>query len=340
MNIDYLIIGGGISGRLLQMELMDRGHSTLVYDKWNDNQSTRVAAGLVNPVVGKYFTVGWRSDQYFPSLANYYQRLETRLKSSFFSSRPMKRIIANAGEQNRWLSKAHLDKYNNFCSFSYDQIPGLNTSFGILNIYLAGEMDTKAFLKSCNTMLPTESDSFDYSKLDTNQKKYQNFSYDKIVFCEGYEAIKNPYLNDYVKIIPTKGEIIEIRAKGIPEDSIYLGPVFIQFMGDDLWRVGATYEQNQTSLEPTTAMKEELESRLRKLINVPYELVNHYCGIRPASPDRKPILGMHPAIDSMYFVNGMGSKAISMAPLLVQEMTDYMEQGIPLPKEVDVKRFC
>jgi hypothetical protein len=29
-----------------------------------------------------------------------------------------------------------------------------------------------------------------------------------------------------------------------------------------------------------------------------------------------------------------------MAPLLVQEMTDYMEQGIPLPKEVDVKRFC
>jgi hypothetical protein len=29
-----------------------------------------------------------------------------------------------------------------------------------------------------------------------------------------------------------------------------------------------------------------------------------------------------------------------MAPLLVQEMTDYMEQGIPLPTEVDIKRFC
>jgi hypothetical protein len=36
----------------------------------------------------------------------------------------------------------------------------------------------------------------------------------------------------------------------------------------------------------------------------------------------------------------MGSKAVSMAPLLVQEMADYMEQGIPLPLEVDLKRFC
>ena len=87
-------------------------------------------------------------------------------------------------------------------------------------------------------------------------------------------------------------------------------------------------------------MKEELESRLKKIITVTYELVNHYCGIRPASPDRKPVLGVHPQINSMYIVNGMGSKAVSMAPLLVQEMADYMEQGIPLPLEVDLKRFC
>ena len=42
----------------------------------------------------------------------------------------------------------------------------------------------------------------------------------------------------------------------------------------------------------------------------------------------------------MYVVNGMVSKAISMAPLLMLEMSDYMEQDIPLPSEVDIKRFC
>lgn len=340
MNVDYLIVGGGITGRLLQLELMGRGSSTIVYDKSNDNHSTRVAAGLVNPVVGKFFTVGWRSDQYFPFLASHYKNLEETLKSKFFSSKPMKRIIASAGEQNRWLSKAHLGKYIDFCSFSHEDIKGLNTSFGVLNIHLAGEMDTEAFLSACNKILPTQSESFDYSVLDAEKQEYQSFSYKNIVFCEGYESFKNPYFKDYMEVVPTKGEILEIQAQGIPKDSIYLGPVFIQFIGNDLWRVGATYEQNQTSLEPTSLMRNDLVVKLNKLIDVPYEVVNHYCGIRPASIDRKPIMGKHPHIESMYVVNGMGSKAISMAPLLMREMSDYMEQDIPLPSEVDIKRFC
>jgi hypothetical protein len=252
----------------------------------------------------------------------------------------MKRIIASAGEQNRWLSKAHLDKYIDFCSFSHEDIKGLNTSFGILNIHLAGEMDTEAFLSACNKMLPTQSESFDHTLLDVEKKEYQSFSYKNIVFCEGYESYKNPYFKNYMDVVPTKGELLEIRALGIPKDSIYLGPVFIQFIGNDLWRVGATYEQNQISLEPTSLMRKDLELKLNKLIDVPYDVVNHYCGIRPASIDRKPIMGKHPHIDSMYVVNGMGSKAISMAPLLMREMSDYMEQGIPLPSEVDLKRFC
>ena len=340
MNVDYLIVGGGITGRLLQSELMVRGYNAIVYDKSNANHSTRVAAGLVNPVVGKFFTIGWRSDQYFPSLSSYYRNLEETLKSKFFSSKPMKRIIASAGEQNRWLSKAHLDKYIDFCSFSHEDIEGLNTSFGILNIHLAGEMDTEAFLSACNKMLPTQSESFDHTLLDVEKKEYQSFSYKNIVFCEGYESYKNPYFKNYMDVVPTKGELLEIRALGIPKDSIYLGPVFIQFIGNDLWRVGATYEQNQISLEPTSLMRKDLELKLNKLIDVPYDVVNHYCGIRPASIDRKPIMGKHPHIDSMYVVNGMGSKAISMAPLLMREMSDYMEQGIPLPSEVDLKRFC
>ena len=340
MNVDYLIVGGGISGRLLQIELMKRGFSTIVYDKSNANHSTRVAAGLVNPVVGKFFTIGWRSEQYFPSLASYYKDLEEMLKSQFFSSKPIKRIIASAGEQNIWLSKAHLGKYIDFCSFSHEDITGLNTSFGILNIHLAGEMDTEAFLAACNKTLPTLSESFNYALLDTDNQKYQAVSYGNIVFCEGYESHKNPYFKDHIQVVPTKGELLEIRAQGIPKDSIYLGPVFIQFIGNDLWRVGATYEQNQSSLEPTSLMRDDLEVKLNKLINVPYEVINHYCGIRPASIDRKPIMGKHPHIESMYVVNGMGSKAISMAPLLMQEMSDYMEHGITLPSEVDIKRFC
>ena len=81
-SIDCLIIGGGISGRLIQLEMESRGLSTLVYDSPKGNHCTQVAAGLANPVVGKYFTIGWRAQEFFTPLADYYADLENRLDAS------------------------------------------------------------------------------------------------------------------------------------------------------------------------------------------------------------------------------------------------------------------
>ena len=119
-KVDFLIVGGGIAGRLLQAELMGRGQSTLVYDQPDFNRSSVVAAGLANPLVGKFFTIGWRSHEFFCELASHYSDLETRLETSFFRPCDMKRIIASAKEQNIWLSKAHKEKYKGFCHFVYE----------------------------------------------------------------------------------------------------------------------------------------------------------------------------------------------------------------------------
>jgi glycine/D-amino acid oxidase-like deaminating enzyme len=64
-NIDIHIVGGGISGRLAQLELQARGKSTLVLDAPEANHCSAVAAGLANPVIGKYFSVGWRVEDFF-----------------------------------------------------------------------------------------------------------------------------------------------------------------------------------------------------------------------------------------------------------------------------------
>jgi len=57
-TIDFIIVGGGISGRLMQLALQNQGGTTLVFDEANSNQSSIVAAGLANPLVGKFFTIG------------------------------------------------------------------------------------------------------------------------------------------------------------------------------------------------------------------------------------------------------------------------------------------
>lgn len=337
-SVDFLIVGGGISGRLIQAELMDRGHSTLVYDIPEDNRSTLIAAGLANPLVGKFFTIGWRASEFFGGLDAYYAKLENRLGSSFFRPRPMKRIISTAGEQNIWLCKAHKQKYVGFCKFVNEEVEGLSTEYGMLEVSQGGELHTESFLQACQKM-PTVFERIDYEKLDLENNRYGELRFGSIVFAEGYELINNPLFRDVVKLIPTKGEILELESDLLVTGDIYLGGVFLQHIKDNHWRVGATYKPNDTSLNPTKEMKEDLVSKLEKLMSIPYKIVNHKVGIRPATEDRKPLLGKHPKHQNVYLFNGMGSKAVSLAPLLASEMCDFILNSTPLHSEVDLTRF-
>ncbi len=338
-KIDCLIVGGGICGRLLQLELEKKGKSTLVYETPQANHCTTVAAGLANPLVGKFFTVGWRAAEIFPTLASYYHALEKRLSSSFFRPINYKRIISSAGEQNIWLSKAHKAKYNGFCSFSNETISGLNTQFGVLNVRQGGEMNTRVFLKACEKLLATCFETFDLKDLNTQHKRYQDVIYENIIFAEGYKLTANPLWNDNVTIIPTKGELLTLDIDLEPKGDIYLGSVFLQHIKDRTWRAGSTYARNDSTLNPTNMMRDDITDKLEKVVNIPYKIVDHYCGVRPATLDRKPIIGRHPLYKDLYVINGMGSKAVSMAPLLVEELLDYMYQGTDINESVDLHRF-
>lgn len=152
--------------------------------------------------------------------------------------------------------------------------------------------------------------------------------------------MENPYFKDIVQVVPTKGEILDIETELEPKGDVYLGSVFLQHLEGKKWRAGATYEQNQTNLEPTEMMHDDLKVKLDKVLDLPYQIVDHYCGIRPASGDRKPILGMHPKYNTMHIMNGMGSKAVSLSPLLAKEMADLLIDDIPLHADVDIARFC
>ena len=337
-KVDCLIVGGGICGRLLQLELEKQGKTTLVYDAPTPNHCTAVAAGLANPLVGKFFTIGWRADEIFPPLASYYQSIEKRLSSSFFRPTNFKRIISSAGEQNIWLSKAHKAKYQGFCSFANETIPGLNTQFGVLNVLQGGEMDTRTFLAACEEQLTTRKSLFHIEKLHISERTYDDIAYENIVFAQGYELADNPLWSDIIKIVPTKGELLTVHTDLEPQGDIYLGSVFLQHLEGKKWRAGSTYAQNDRTLHPSDIMRDDLTVKLDKVLNLPYEIVDHYCGVRPASLDRKPVLGNHPLYNNMYVLNGMGSKAVSLAPLLAAELVSNMYRNTKLNESVDLLR--
>ena len=335
-DVDFLIVGGGLAGRILQLEVQASGYSSKLYDEPENNHSSAVAAGIVNPITGKYFSLSWRADEFFPNLNEYYKGLEEKFKASFFHSLPITRLIQSPGDENTWLSKAKKEKYKGFFEMNKTAHPALDTSFQTLSILRGGYLDIPEFIKSVD--IHTERAPFIYEELFIEQSRYKDLRFKYIVFCEGYRAVQNPYFS-YLPFTPNKGELLEIESHDLPEDQIIVGSVFILPNGSNKFKVGASYDHFDLSLEPTEKKKEELLDRLSKSVTCTYTIKNHWYGIRPAVRDRRPLLGRHPEHSNMFIFNGLGSKAVSMAPVLAKEILEHIVHQKPLHSEADIARF-
>ena len=60
--------------------------------------------------------------------------------------------------------------------------------------------------------------------------------------------------------------------------------------------------------------------------------------IRPATIDRRPLLGLHPENPCLGIVNGMGTKGASLAPYFVRQFVEYILEGKELNNEANIER--
>src|SRR5687768_15763029 len=87
MNVDCLIIGQGICGTFLSWYLEQYGKSILVIDDNHRSSSSRVAAGLINPITGRRMVKTWLIDILLPFCEQEYNRLGEELKITGISKK-------------------------------------------------------------------------------------------------------------------------------------------------------------------------------------------------------------------------------------------------------------
>ena len=79
--------------------------------------------------------------------------------------------------------------------------------------------------------------------------------------------------------------------------------------------------------------------KMRELIAFPFETLSQEWGMRPTTPDRRPLLGVHPEFDKLIVFNGLGTKGVSLAPYFSEMLVHWLENKGTLIKEVDIKRY-
>ena len=85
--------------------------------------------------------------------------------------------------------------------------------------------------------------------------------------------------------------------------------------------------------------KSELIQKLEKVLEIPYEIMEHNAGIRPTVKDRRPLIGVHPKYAQLAILNGLGTRGVMIAPLMAEQLCKHLETGSFLDPETDIKRY-
>jgi glycine/D-amino acid oxidase-like deaminating enzyme len=115
---------------------------------------------------------------------------------------------------------------------------------------------------------------------------------------------------------------------------------FLLPVGDEKYRLGATYEFNDPNPEPTVETRDKLLEKLTTVLpsHTP-QILEHKAGYRPTVPDRKPTIGEHHSIRHLYLFNGFGSKGVMYVPYCLPYFIDLLENNTPVPAELNLYRF-
>lgn len=343
-QVDHIIIGLGLSGAAVALQLARQGKTIAVFDVPRRNRASRVAAGLFNPVSGKMMTKTWKADDLFPYLTVFYQEAEQLTGQRFLHQKPLYIPFRTVEEQNAWMSdsedaaiKPYVEKVFTSNAFG-DQVAD---DLGGVLLRQCGYLHIGSYLQAVRDLLLKKywlGGEMDYNKLTVHSGfiQYEHIRAGSLILCEGLHALQNP-LTSWLPLRPLKGETIDVRFSEEPR-AIYNRGVYAVPFGTDVYKVGATFER--TAASGTSGKgREELESKLRSLVRIPYEVIGHDWGIRPTVPDRRPIVGRHPDHANVYVFNGMGTKAVSQAPFFSKVLAESLSHGSLIAQAVNISRF-
>ena len=170
-----------------------------------------------------------------------------------------------------------------------------------------------------------------------NGIQYKDIQAKNIIFAEGFGLHANPFFND-LPLDGTKGELLIIKAPNLQLDVVIKSSVFILPIGNDLYKVGATYDWKDKTNNPTEEGKNELVDKLKELISCEFEIVEHFAGVRPTVKDRRPLVGTQPLHSQLHVLNGLGTRGVMLGPYLANQLFQHIENAVPLENEINIER--
>jgi len=352
MHVEYLIVGQGIAGTFLSYYLYKEKRSFIVVDDNDQHSPSRIAAGIINPVTGRRMVTVWMADEVLPFACNAYHEIGKELGITAISQKDIIDFFPNpfmrenfskrASEGNEYVQHIGNEKeYDNY--FNYE--------FGCGKIKPVYTAHLETLLPAWRNKLRQQGflreQEFEIRNLEITGPSVRwsdhpglTITANKIIFCDGPAGFHNPYFKQ-LPFAPNKGEALIAEIPGLPNDHIYKKSVLLVPLQQDkdLFWVGSNYLWDFTHVDPTPEFRNNTDAILSEWLKIPFRIIDHRAGIRPATLERRPFVGMHPHYAAIGILNGMGTKGCSLAPFFARQLVNHLLFNEAIIPEADVSRF-
>ena len=231
----------------MAIQLLKRGRKILVIDNPSTTASSRVAAGLFNPITGRKMVKSWLVDKLSPCLHQYYTEVEALTGRKFFYPMHVYRPFISIEEQNEWMAKSIESSFQPYIQniFTSPSISGVKDKHGGILLKQAGYINTIAYLDAARQLIE-QSGTFVEAEIQDGEilpekdcVRYNNFVAERLIVCTG--ARETRWFR-WLPLKPLKGETLHIQCDFREEVIINRGVYVVPSADSNECRIGATYD--------------------------------------------------------------------------------------------------
>lgn len=326
------MVGQGLAGTCLAWRLRERGQSFRLLHHKNRRSASIISAGLVTPVTGKGINPSWKVGEYLPRALSFYRLVEAALETTLFHELPIMRLFADQAEWERFQAKrAGLEEW-----IERAVLPGggdaVRAEFGGVIWRRGGRLDARKFLERSRELFESEGV---FSEVDDDVTMADPAS-EVTVLCCGAAGLGGEGSFGFLPNRRAKGEMLTVRIQGFPEHQVVSRQRWLIPIGDQCFRVGATYEWDDLDDQPTREGRTALEDLIRSFTDLPFTVLDHVAGVRPIVRASQPVIGRHPEDSQLAIFNGLGSKGALYGPGVAEELADHLCSGAPIAEDLDL----
>ena len=345
MQVDYLIIGQGISGSFLSWELQKAGRSVLVIDNPNPRSASKAASGVINPVTGRRIVKTWLIDELMPVAWDAYRDMGRALQIDCIAQKDIIDCFATPQMRLAFMERYEKDaQYLSLPPDENDQREWLHYDFGYGVIHPCYWIDMSTLLHHYRLRLRQSGqlleEIFDGSQLVVKDEhiQYGPVSAAKIIFCDGVAGFNNPFFQ-HLPWGANKGEALLVEIPGLPSGHIFKKGYSLVPWKENIFWLGSTYLWEYEDDAPTPGYYQFAKNWLQLTVKMPFNIIDHLAALRPATLERRPFIGLHPVHKAVGIFNGMGTKGCSLAPYFARQMANLLLNDVPVQPDADVQRF-